>query len=283
MNKSKTILIGMIFIFLIINFNFIYSASNCWAVIECGEHSVDSGTTFHTDYTEEAGEKEILCKLIEIGTGKLNEFEIEIVQGQFEGGEKKWSVYIDKDYSNFPFDISFILSKATSPTYVLCHETGPSTGATQNPIRIATRNYWMASFDQQWFKQNAGMAEYEDYENLKNWNQNNTYNNSDKNSLHVTNEETTTQQENNDNRILLILFGILVCVLSVGIYILTYKKGYKIIGIGIWFSLSLFSLIILNDPYRLLSLIGIFFSIYLMIIWIKENAISIIKGKKDKI
>lgn len=212
----------LVFIFLIISFNFIYSASACWGYIECGGNRTESSTIFHTDYAEENGEKEILCKLIEIQTEEPREFEIEIVQGQFEGGEKKWSVYIDRNYLNYPFDVSFILSKATSPTYVLCHKTSPSKGTTQNPIRTATRNYWMASFDQQWFKQNAGMPEYARYNDLKNWNENKTYNNADRNSLNISQKGTqettyTNLTADTDNWF---MYGIALFLFVIGLLII---------------------------------------------------------------
>lgn len=183
----------LIFIFLIIGMNVVCAGAifgNCWNTITCSGDVIDNGTIINTDYTKEDTIKEEMCEIDGINIEKLRFFEIEIIQGQFEGGVKPIKIFVNQDFIDNKDKIYFLLNKATSPTYVLCHEVIASSGTTENPIRIGTRRYWVASYDQQWFKQNAGMPEYSDYENLKNWNENKTYNNPDENVLNTSQKGT---------------------------------------------------------------------------------------------
>lgn len=275
---NKLLLILMALVLISVN---IYAAAVCWDHIECDRNPLPSGVIMHYD-----PEIEIACKIVGLTPDLSHEgrIEVEILQPGYNGATLKQNLFINEDFINLSGNsIFFYLGRSMSPTYVNCYDT--ILKADREITRKNSLKHWAISFTKTWYESINPIPKGETWiVDSQNQILNKTGTVFDVNAVTTAKiEETTTQKENNDNRILLILFGILVCVLSVGIYILTYKKGYKIIGIGIWFSLSLFSLIILNDPYRLLSLIGIFFSIYLMIIWIKENAISIMKGKKDKI
>lgn len=216
----------LIFILLIIGLSNIYASGLCWATIICDKGETTTGSIISTDYVNNSDFKEEYCEIQGINIEGVNLFEIEIIQGQFEGGVKTIRIFVDEIFTSNYDRIHFVLSKATSPTYVLCHEIQPSSGATENPVRLGTRDFWTASYDQQWFKQNAGMPEYDSYENLKNWNQNQTYNNSDRNSLHTTNEETTTQKTNNDNR----WYSFFALIISLITIVFIFKYIYKMGG-----------------------------------------------------
>lgn len=186
----------LIFLLLTISLNSIYAMSYCWDTIACSEKEIEAGTIINTNYAQDEDIKEEMCVIRGLNVDAISYFEIEIIQGQFEGGERRMSIYVDPTFVNNTSDkIFFTLSKATSPTYVLCHEIAPSNGNTQNPMRIATRRYWSATYDQQWFKQNAGMTDYANYSTMKFWNDNLTYNYDligDKNNLNTTNNFADT-------------------------------------------------------------------------------------------
>lgn len=171
---------------------FVNAVAPCWDLITCNNTEITSGSMISPDYTKTEDLKEEYCEITGINNEIYREFEIEIIQGQFEGGVKTIRIFVDDQFIGISDKINFVLSKATSPTYVLCHEIKASSLSTENPVRLGTKRFWTASYDQQWFKQNAGMAEYEGYENLKNWNQNQTYNNSDRNMLYTNNDVNLT-------------------------------------------------------------------------------------------
>jgi hypothetical protein len=100
--------------------------------------------------------------------------------------------------------------------------------------------------------------------------------------------ESNTLEWNDDNGLnslgelnMLAELGFLAFIM-IGLYFVTYKKGYHLIAIIGWLALSMLSLIILENDVRMIGFIGIFICFLLIIIWFKEKGLQAMKqNNKD--
>lgn len=158
--KNKLFLIS---IFIIMLINLTYAAAPCWEAVVC-EYSgtINSGSIISVSYGDEGAKKEEYCVLVHLSPEISSNGLIEIVihQGQFQGGNSETKrLIIDRDFAtNIP--VVFKMSKDTSPTTIICNDIVPTQGAGAGYEVIKSLNYWSASYDQQWYTNQAGMPEY---------------------------------------------------------------------------------------------------------------------------
>lgn len=157
---NKTILLfNLLFLFLFIGT--VNAHTLCWREINCNGAPVLNGTTVGFNYSDQFMLKIMTCEIMSL-TSRYSSYdmiEIEIIQGQFNGGERRHTYYFTNDA--FSPNIYFFLSKATSPTQVICYDVEPIHGSnsdTFRPRRGLTMDSWTTAVDDQWWNAMTGVS-----------------------------------------------------------------------------------------------------------------------------
>jgi hypothetical protein len=222
------------------------------------------------DATLENPSAEEYCRLSSIDSS-INEYGIiiEIISGGHFDSTRNHSFHVTEQSLFNGSDYYFYVGKSVAPIYVLCYAAvrNEATLLYEKGILLDGWTSATGSLSVQQQQQSPIIAEIDGQVNTNIDGQVNT------------NIIGTLQNKNDIN-----LLGIIMLLfISIAVYGLCYIKGYKLFSIGVWIALSFISLIFLDDPARILGIIGIFISIYLFLICLKEHGAKFMTGKRDKI
>lgn len=234
--KNKLFLISVFIIMLI---NLTYAAPICWEAVIC-EYSgeINSGSIISVSYDDEQAKKEEYCILNSLSTETSTKGLIEIVihQGQFQGGNSETKrIIVDHDFAD-RIPIVFKMSKDTSPTTIICNDIIPASEESGAEYKIIkSMNYWSASYDQQWYANNAGMPSWITY--FKH------YLTLDATPINIltTNNNPETEKQREDNRSATMIGALIIAIIGA---IFIYNKN-KIIGSFILLIIAIGTLILL--------------------------------------
>lgn len=229
----------LISVFIIMLINLTYAADiPCWEQVIC-EYSgtINSGSIISVSYDDEKAKIEEYCILDHLSTKDSSNRLIEIVihQGQFQGGNSETKrIIVDGDFaSNIP--VVFKMSKDTSPTTIICNDIIPATESEAGYKIIRSLNYWSASYDQQWYTNNAGMPKWIAYFNH--------YLTLDGTPINIltTNNNPETEKQREDNRSATMIGALIIAIIGA---VFIYNKN-KIIGSFILLIIAIGTLILL--------------------------------------
>lgn len=228
----------LISVFIIMLINLTYAAAPCWEAVIC-EYSgtINSGSIISVIYGDEGAKKEEYCVLVHLSPEISSNGLIEIVihQGQFQGGNSETKrLIVDRDFAN-NIPVVFKMSKDTSPTTIICNDIVPTAGPGAGYEIIKSLNYWSASYDQQWYTNNAGMPSWITY--FKH------YLTLDETPINIltTNNNPETEKQREDNRSATMIGALIIAIIGA---VFIYNKN-KIIGSLILLIIAIGTLILL--------------------------------------